>query len=69
VSAKPPAYARNLVTPFKTGGSFTVKIKVGPLIGKYDCRKVTCAITTRADHTNEDLRSADVFVPITFKKK
>ena len=69
ISAKPPLYAKKLVTPFKAGGSFVTKIKVGPLIGKYDCRKVACVVTTRADHTNETIRTADVSVPVTFKKK
>ena len=72
VSSNPPPYGVGLAVPFNVGGSFSIKLKVGPFIGSYDCRKVKCAILTKADHLNEDNRAADVFIPVTFapaKKK
>jgi hypothetical protein len=67
VSSNPPAYAALLVKPFAKGGSFKLSIKVTRMIGKFDCKKVRCALTTRADHTNGSYRKADVFIPITIK--
>lgn len=69
VSSNPPPYGIGLAVPYGIDGKFDVKISVGPRIGKFDCRKVRCAITTRADHTNTGFRGADVFVPLTFAKK
>jgi hypothetical protein len=66
VSSNPPAYGQALATPFGKGGSFSVKLSVSALIGKTDCRKVACAIVTRADHTQPDERRSDVIVPVTF---
>jgi hypothetical protein len=68
VSSNPPIYAAFLVTPFSAGGSFRVSIPVHNKIGDYDCRLVRCAVLTRADHTNSDIRSADVIIPVTFNK-
>jgi len=38
------------------------------MIGKLDCRKISCAIYVRADHTRSDDRSFDLKVPVKFKK-
>ena len=67
VSSNPPLYAALLVTPFSKGGSFKLSIKVTRMIGNFDCKRVRCALTTRADHTNGSYRKADVFIPITIK--
>lgn len=67
ISSNPPSYGIELAQPFGFGGNFRVKIKVNSKIGKKDCRKVRCAITTRADHLQSADRSADVFIPVTFK--
>jgi hypothetical protein len=72
VSSNPPPYGVGLAIPFSVGGTFKLKLKVGPIIGKFDCRKVKCGIITKADHLNEADRSADVVIPVTFapaKKK
>lgn len=69
VSSNPPPYGVGLAVPFSVGGSFKVRLKVGPFIGSFDCRKVKCAIVTKADHLNQDNRSADVFIPVTFATK
>lgn len=68
ISSNPPLYAAFLVTPFSKTGSFKVSIPVHTKIGDYDCKVVRCAILTRADHTNSDNRTADVIIPVTFKK-
>lgn len=67
ISSNPPPYGRNLAIPYKRGGTFAVSIKVNPMIGAYDCRKVRCAVVARADHTRSEDRSWDVFVPVTFR--
>ena len=67
VSSNPPIYAALLVTPFGKGGSFRLSIPVTRMIGNFDCKRVRCALTTRADHTNGSYRKADVFIPITIK--
>jgi hypothetical protein len=67
VSSNPPIYAAALVKPFGKGGTFRVALKVTQMIGDQDCKQVQCAITTRADHTRGADRSADVFIPVTFK--
>ena len=69
ISSNPPRYGIGLATPYKISGKFSVKIKVGPKIGNFDCRKVKCAIVAKADHTNPEYRGADVIVPVTFAKK
>lgn len=67
ISSNPPPYGRNLAIPYQRGGKFSVSIKVNPMIGTYDCRKVRCAVVARADHTRSEDRSWDVFVPVTFR--
>ena len=68
ISSNPPSYGRNFAIPFKSGGSFSVGLKVQPLIGKVDCRKVSCAVYVRADHTRTQDRTHDIKVPIAFSK-
>jgi len=73
ISSNPPTYGVGLAKPYLPGGRFSVPVKVSPIIavpnGKaIDCRKIACAIYTRADHTRGDDRSYDVAVPLTFKK-
>jgi hypothetical protein len=68
ISSNPPSYGKGLAKPYRAGGRFTVKLKVSPMIGKIDCRKVSCAIYVRADHTRGDDRSYDIFSPIKFIK-
>lgn len=68
VSSNAPSYGAGLAKPFGIGGKFRVRLFLGPHIGKLDCRKISCAITTRADHLQTSNRSADVFIPITFSK-
>ncbi|KPI17691.1 hypothetical protein OK074_1712 [Actinobacteria bacterium OK074] len=54
---------------FGTGGSFSVQIYVkATLDGGQVCGEdVTCAVVTRADHTDTNDRNYDVHVPITFQ--
>lgn len=66
VSSNPPPYGIGLAVPYTVGGSFKVRLKVGPVIGAFDCRKIKCGIITKADHLNEADRSADVVIPVTF---
>lgn len=66
VSSNPPPYGLGLAVPYSVGGSFKVRLKVGPIIGAFDCRKIKCGIITKADHLNEEDRSADVVIPVTF---
>ena len=73
ISSNPPTYGVGLAKPYLPGGRFSVTVKVSPIInvpnGKaLDCRKISCAIYTRADHTRGDDRSYDLAVPLTFKK-
>jgi hypothetical protein len=67
ISSNPPPYAIGLTEEFAPGGRFTHKVKVSKKIGKFDCRKVKCAITVRADHLRSNDRSSDLFIPITIK--
>jgi hypothetical protein len=67
ISSNPPPYGAGLATPYKRGGKFTVRIKVSPRIGGYDCRVVRCAIVARADHLRANDRTWDVAVPVTFR--
>ena len=62
-------YGVGLAIPFGVDGKFRITLKVGPHIGKQDCRRVSCAIVTRADHTNSEFRGADVLIPVTFTNK
>jgi hypothetical protein len=67
ISSNPPPYGVGLADPFKPGGRFTYKIRVPRKIGDFDCKKVKCAVTIRADHLRSEDRSFDLYVPITFK--
>jgi hypothetical protein len=67
ISSNPPPYGVGLADPFNPGGRFSYKIRVSKNIGKFDCKKVRCAITVRADHLRSEDRSYDLYLPITFK--
>jgi hypothetical protein len=67
ISSHPPLYAALLVKPFGLNGSFSELIKVTRMIGAYDCKKVKCALYTRADHTFPNYRKADVAIPVTLR--
>jgi hypothetical protein len=67
ISSNPPPYAIGLTEEFLPGGRFTHKVKVSKKIGKFDCTKVRCAITVRADHLRSSDRSSDLFIPIIIK--
>jgi hypothetical protein len=67
ISSNPPPYAIGLTDEYLPGGRFTHKVKVSKKIGKFDCTKVKCAITVRADHLRGTDRSYDMFVPIKIK--
>jgi hypothetical protein len=68
ISSNPPPYGVGLAKEFQPGGRFSYSIRVSPMIGKLDCRKIKCAIYVRADHTRTDDRSFDLSLPITFIK-
>lgn len=68
ISSNPPPYGVGLAEAFLPGGRFSKRFKVTKMIGKYDCTKVKCAITVRADHLRTNDRSYDLFIPITIKK-
>ena len=68
ISSNPPSYGVGLAKPFLPGGRFSVSIKISPMIGKLDCRRIKCAIYVRADHTRGDDRTHDLSIPLTFKK-
>lgn len=67
ISSNPPPYGVGLAIPFAAGGRFTELVAVTRKIGKYDCRKVKCAITVRSDHLHEGDRSHDIYIPISIK--
>ena len=67
ISSNPPPYAVGLTDEFLPGGRFTQKVVVSRKIGKFDCTKVKCAITVRADHLRSNDRSSDIFIPIKVK--
>ena len=67
ISSNPPPYGVGLADPYQPGGRFTYQIRVSKQIGKFDCTKVKCAITVRADHLRSEDRSYDLYLPITFK--
>lgn len=67
ISSNPPPYAVGLTDEFLPGGRFTQKVVVSRKIGKFDCKKVKCAITVRADHLRSNDRSSDMFIPIKIK--
>ena len=70
ISSNPPPYGVGLAREFQPGGRFVRTMHIGSTIttpdGKIDCRKIVCAITIRADHTREDDRTHDIYIPITF---
>lgn len=68
ISSNPPPYGVGLADPFLSGGAFKVPITLTKKIGTFDCTKVKCAITVRADHLRGSDRSFDLFIPITIKK-
>jgi hypothetical protein len=67
ISSNPPPYGVGLAIPFTAGGRFVEKVMVTPKLGKFDCRKVRCAITVRSDHLHEGDRTHDMFIPVSFK--
>jgi len=67
ISSNPPPYGVGLADPFKPGGRFSYKIRVSKNIGKFDCKKVKCAVTVRADHLRSEDRGYDLYLPITIK--
>ncbi|MET0773753.1 MAG: ABC transporter substrate-binding protein [Candidatus Limnocylindrales bacterium] len=67
VTSDAPAYAQGLTTPFGPGGTFEVGITVAAALADgFDCQVIACAVSTRADHTRGEDRTADVFVPVSF---
>lgn len=67
ISSNPPPYAIGLTDEFLPGGRFTHRVMVSKKIGKFDCTKVKCAITVRADHLRGNDRSFDMFIPVKIK--
>ena len=67
ISSNPPPYGIGLAIPFTAGGRFSEVVQVTRKIGKFDCKKVKCAITVRSDHLHEGDRSHDIYIPITIK--
>ena len=67
ISSNPPPYGVGLAIEYLPGGRFSQTVSITPKIGKFDCKKVTCAITVRSDHLHEGDRTHDLFIPITFK--
>jgi hypothetical protein len=67
ISSNPPPYGQALAIEYLPGGRFSQQVIIAKRIGKFDCTKVKCAITVRADHIREGDRSRDIFIPITFK--
>lgn len=67
ISSNPPPYGVGLAIPFAPGGRFTESVAVTRRIGKFDCRKIKCAITVRSDHLHEGDRSHDIYIPISIK--
>jgi hypothetical protein len=67
ISSNPPPYGQALALDYLPGGRFSQQVNITKRIGKFDCTKVKCAITVRADHIREGDRTRDIFIPITFK--
>ena len=67
ISSNPPPYGATLAKPYGKGGTFSVTLKISAMIGDVDCRKVSCSVVTRADHTRTAERAYDVLVPVTFR--
>ena len=68
ISSNAPGYAVGLTDEFLPGGRFTHNLCVSAKIGKFDCRKVRCAVTVRSDHLRTGDRTQDLFIPITIRK-
>ena len=68
ISSNPPPYGVGLAEEYLPGGRFSHSLRVTQTIGKFDCRKIKCAIAVRADHTRESERNYDMFIPINFTK-
>ena len=68
ISSNPPSYGRGSAIPFKAHGSFSISLKVSPMIETLDCRKTPCAVYVRADHTRTRDRTHDLYVPLSFSK-
>jgi hypothetical protein len=67
ISSDPPSYGKSLAKRYGADGSFSVQLSVNAALNDTtDCRRVTCAVVTRADHTRTSDRSQDVIVPISF---
>ncbi len=67
ISSNPPPQGEGLTVPYGPGGSFTVTMRpAAALNATVDCRRVSCAVVTRNDHTRSGDRSQDVIVPVTF---
>lgn len=66
--SSPNQFTKGLAVPFKKGGKFTAKITISPMIGSIDCRVTKCVVGTQGDFMNVATRSADVVIPVTFKK-
>jgi hypothetical protein len=67
ISSNPPPYAEGLAKKFLPSGSFSEQVLISKKIGKFDCSKVKCAITVRADHLRGQDRSYDLYLPIKLK--
>jgi len=67
ISSNPPPYGVGLAREFLPGGRFKAKVLISKKIGKFDCTKVKCSITVRADHLRSQDRSYDMFIPIKVK--
>ncbi|HEY6533124.1 MAG TPA: hypothetical protein VIY72_12515 [Acidimicrobiales bacterium] len=67
ISSNPPDYGQGVATAYGPGGSFSVTMTPSvTLNATVDCRRVSCAIVTRNDHTRTGDRSQDVIVPVSF---
>lgn len=67
ISSNPPPYGIGLAQEFLPGGRFTQQLQVTRKIGKFDCKKVVCAVTVRADHLRGNDRSYDMYIPVKIK--
>ncbi|MGX7677841.1 hypothetical protein ACSMXN_02965 [Jatrophihabitans sp. DSM 45814] len=70
ISSNPPSYGKGLAVSYGAGGTFTVQLHIAATLNETtDCRKVRCAVVTRADHTRTEDRSQDVIVAVSFDGK
>ena len=67
ISSNPPPYGKGLATPFKPGGRFRETLLISRKINGFDCKRIGCAVTIRADHLMSNDRSHDLFIPIKIK--